>query len=105
MIRLKEIQVDVVETQYAISLWYSGGNLSEADGVMVIGTGKVTGEDGETLEPAAGILKSGDYIEAINGKKLETKEQLATAVSELDGSEARLTVRREKNIWRWPWIR
>lgn len=54
----------------------------------------MTGEDGETLEPAAGILKSGDYIEAINGKKLETKEQLATAVSELDGSEARLTVRR-----------
>ena len=94
MIRLKEIQVDVVETQYAIPCGTPVGIYLKADGVMVIGTGKVTGEDGETLEPAAGILKSGDYIEAINGKKLETKEQLATAVSELDGSEARLTVRR-----------
>ena len=90
MIRLKEIQVDVVETQYAIPCGTPVGIYLKADGIMVIGTGKVTGENGETLEPAAGILKSGDYIEAINGKKLETKEQLATAVSELDGSEARL---------------
>ena len=94
MIRLKEIQVDVVETQYAIPCGTPVGIYLKADGVMVVGTGKLTAENGETVEPAAGLLRSGDYIETINGKKLETKEQLAKVVSELDGEEARLTVRR-----------
>ena len=61
---------------------------------MVIGTGELVGQDGMPVEPAAGILKSGDYIETINGQPLETKEELAQAVGALGNEEAVLTIRR-----------
>lgn len=93
-IRLKEIQVDVVDTQYAIPCGSPVGIYLKSDGVMVIGTGELIDQDGTPVEPAAGILKSGDYIETINGQPLETKEELAKAVEELKGEEAVLTIRR-----------
>ncbi len=92
--RLKEIQVDVVDTTYAIPCGAPVGIYLKSDGVMVIGTGELVGQDGMPVEPAAGILKSGDYIETINGQPLETKEELAQAVGALDGQEAVLTIRR-----------
>lgn len=46
------------------------------------------------MEPAVGKLKSGDYIEAFNGQKLGTKEELAEAVSHFQGENVTLTVRR-----------
>lgn len=98
LIRFKEIQVDVVNAQYAIPCGAPIGIYLKSDGVMVIGTGEITGMDGVPTEPAAGILKSGDYIESINGEVLETKEQLAEAVSRLDGQDAVLTIRRNEEI-------
>ena len=62
---------------------------------MVIGTGRITGSDGMETDPAYGKLKSGDYIEAINGSPMNTKEELVDAVSRTGGGEAHLTVRRE----------
>ena len=94
-LRFKEIQVDVVDTQYAVPCGVPVGIYLESDGVMVIGTGELTNEKGQVVEPAAGILRSGDYIEAINGQPLETKEELAEAVGALEGREAVLTVRRD----------
>ena len=94
-LRFKEIQVDVVDTQYAVPCGVPVGIYLEFDGVMVIGTGELTNEKGQVVEPAAGILRSGDYIEAINGQPLETKEELAEAVGALEGREAVLTVRRD----------
>ncbi len=98
LIRFKEIQVEVVNAQYAIPCGAPIGIYLKSDGVMVIGTGEITDMDGTPTEPAAGILKSGDYIESINGETLETKEQLAEAVSRLDGEDAVLTIRRNEEI-------
>ena len=95
MIRLKEIQVDVVDTQYVIPCGAPVGIYLKSNGVMVIGTGELINQNGTAVEPAAGILKTGDYIEAINGKPLSTKEQLARAVEELEGQDAVLTIRRQ----------
>ena len=64
VIKLKDIQVDVVDTRYAIPCGSPIGIYLKSDGVMVIGTGRITGSDGMEVEPAYGILKSGDYIEA-----------------------------------------
>lgn len=94
-IKWKEIQVDVVDTRYAIPCGCPIGIYLKSDGVMVIGTGRVTGEDGMEREPAYGILKSGDYIEVFNGRAVNTKEELIEAVSRSEGEEAVLKVRRE----------
>ena len=47
------------------------------------------------MEPAYGLLQSGDYIEAINGQPLTDKEALITSLNSIGDSEALLRVRRE----------
>ena len=50
-------------------------------------------------KPANGILQSGDYIEAVNGKPLDTKEQLMEAVNQAGSNgtgSVNLTVRRKE---------
>ena len=95
LIKLKDIQVDVVDTRYAIPCGSPIGIYLKSDGIMVIGTGRITGEDGMERDPAYGKLKSGDYIEAFNGQPLDTKEELMEAVNDSQGQEAVVTVRRE----------
>ena len=94
VIKLKDIQVDVVDTRYAIPCGSPIGIYLKSDGVMVIGTGRITGTDGSETEPAYGILKSGDYIEAFNGKPMNTKEDLINAVNESKGRDSVVSVRR-----------
>lgn len=94
-IRFKEIQVDVVDSQYAVPCGLPVGIYLKSKGVMVIGTGRIVGEDGQEVEPAYGVLQTGDYIEAINGQPLKDKEALITNLNHLEGGEALLRVRRE----------
>lgn len=93
-IQFKEIQVDVVETRYAVPCGVPVGIYLKSQGVMVIGTGRITGADGQESEPAFGVLQSGDYIEAINGQPLKDKEALITNLNRIGGSEALLSIRR-----------
>ena len=94
VIKFKNIQVDVVDTTRLIPCGSPVGIYLKSRGIMVIGTGRITGENGMEMEPAVGKLKSGDYIEAFNGQKLGTKEELAAAVSHFQGENVTLTVRR-----------
>ena len=94
LLPLKNIQVDVVDTQYAIPCGLPVGIYLKSNGIMVIGTGEVAGPDGTVAEPSLGILQSGDYIEAINGTPLNSKEELIEELSSSGGREAVLTVRR-----------
>lgn len=93
-IPFKEISVDVEDACYAVPCGMPVGIYLKSQGVMVIGTGKVTDENGSEAEPAYGILQSGDYIEAINGKPLSDKEALITNLNRMGESEALLRVRR-----------
>lgn len=93
-IQFKEIELDAVETQYAVPCGSPVGIYLKSRGVMVIGTGRVTGADGEESEPAFGVLQSGDYIEAINGQPLQDKEALITNLNRIGESEALLRIRR-----------
>lgn len=93
-IPFKQIDVDVSETCYAVPCGMPVGIYLKSRGVMVIGTGKVTDENGMESEPAYGVLQSGDYIEAINGQPLSDKEALITNLNRMGESEALLRVRR-----------
>ncbi|MEY8338809.1 SpoIVB peptidase [Lachnospiraceae bacterium 62-35] len=95
LIKYKDIQVDVVNERYAIPCGLPVGIYLKSKGVMVIGTGAVTKKGGEAAEPAAGILRSGDYIQAINGQPLPNKEALIAEVNQNQDRDAVLTVRRE----------
>ena len=93
-IPFKEISVNVEDACYAVPCGMPVGIYLTPRGVMVIGTGNVTDENGSEAEPAYGILQSGDYIEAINGQPLSDKEALITSLNRMGESEALLRVRR-----------
>lgn len=80
-LELKSVQVDVIEEQEVYPGGFPVGIYVETDGIMVIGSGKVTGLDGMEYEPAANVLRSGDYITAIDGEKVTTKEEFIDCVN------------------------
>lgn len=67
----------------------------ETEGVMVLGTGEITGMDGMKHEPSAHKVKAGDYITAINHQKIKDKSELMEAVKLLDGDEVILDIHRK----------
>lgn len=94
LLKVKDVQVDVVGENYAIPCGTPVGIYLKSNGILVIGTGTLTGADGMSIEPAYGILRSGDYIEAINGKPLSKKEELVEAVDQAGSGRVTLTIRR-----------
>ncbi len=94
VIQLKEIEVNVSDTRYAIPCGAPVGIYLKSEGVMVVGTGQIKDTAGEEVEPAFGVLQSGDYIEAINGQPLKDKEALINSLNQIGDSEALLRVRR-----------
>lgn len=94
IIGIKSAEVDVVEKQSLIPCGFPVGIYVETEGVLVIGTGSVTGTDGEKSSPAENIMKSGDYIYSINGESITTKQQLMDKINEYGRDDVILGVRR-----------
>lgn len=67
----------------------------ETEGVMVLGTDGITGMDGMKHEPSAHKVKAGDYITAINHRKIKDKSELIEAVKMLDDDEVILDIQRK----------
>ena len=68
----------------------------ETDGVMVLGTEGITGADGMKHNPAAHLVKSGDYIVGINGQEITSKTELVEAVAGLQDAEVILEIKRDE---------
>ncbi len=90
----KEIDVDVVESTELIPAGNTIGIYMKTDGVMVLGTGVIKAEDGLSYEPALNKLKTGDYITAINNKKINNKEEIIDEIAKSDGKALDFIVRR-----------
>ena len=99
-IPLKTASVNVVSRKSV----YAGGTpigiYLETKGVMVVDTASVTGTDGEQHEPAANILRSGDYIQAADGTKLKNKEELIECFRQSEGKDVVLDVIRNGEMFR-----
>lgn len=79
---LKEVSVRVVERKRMIPGGIPIGIYLETEGVYVVGTGQVEAADGLNYEPAYQIVQTGDYILAVNGKKIHDKDELISCVQE-----------------------
>lgn len=77
---LKEVSVQVVEKKRVIPGGIPIGIYLETEGVYVVGTQEVEGEDGLNYEPAYQVVQTGDYILAVNGKKIHDKDELIDCV-------------------------
>lgn len=95
---IKTVNVHVVEEEYLIPGGFPIGITIKTDGLLALGTGIVNGADGLNYEPALNIIKTGDYILAIDNQKVETKEELIKKIQESNGEKIQLTVNRNEEI-------
>ncbi len=81
MIPMKEIQVHQIEDRFVYPGGQTIGIYMRTNGILVVGTGVVTGIDGLDYEPALDIVQSGDYIVGMNGKQVNTKDELVQKIN------------------------
>lgn len=94
LFHFRDIEVQVVDSEMVVPCGCPVGIYLETDGILIVGTGPVTGMDGVTSEPAGGIVRSGDYILAVDGRRIFSKEELVEAVCASGGSDIVLKIRR-----------
>ena len=93
---IKEVGLQTISDRELIPMGCPIGLYVETEGVLVVGTGEFVGVDGEIYSPARDILKSGDYIIALNGEAVSKKSDLTDRIAESRGKLQTLTVRRDE---------
>lgn len=94
----EEMQVSTDKGQMVYPSGKIVGIYTECDGVFVIDTCEIENRNGEFINPAGDVVQTGDYILAIDGKKIENKEEMIAAVENSDGNTLSLTISRENEI-------
>lgn len=93
-ITLKKIDVEAVETVRVMPVGEPVGIHIKTKGVMVLGTGTITDPSGNTTEPAKGIIKSGDYIQGVDGVPVTNISDMTRLVEESCGAPLMLNILR-----------
>lgn len=88
----KQIDIQVIEDQELIPVGVPIGIYVKADGILVIGVGEFEGQDGVQYSPSKYILKSGDYIQKLNGEPVTDKDEFIEKIAKGDGTEITLTI-------------
>lgn len=95
---LKKINIDVIESVEVMPSGMPIGIYVNTDGVLVLGTGDVACSDGMNYEPALNILKSGDYIVAIDDTTVNTIDDVMDCINKSKGNSMEFSVRRNGEI-------
>lgn len=99
IIPLKTVDVQVIQDKTITPAGIPIGIYVKTQGVLVIGVGTFTGEDGQSLCPAQYILQSGDYITEVNDEEVTGKRDFVEKVKHSEGQEMVLQVKRgEENL-------
>lgn len=93
----KNIRIDVREETKVMPVGRAVGLYIHSDGVMVLGTGKVSEKNGSTATPAYKILQTGDYIEEINGTAVYTIQEISDLIQKNGAKRIVLGVNRGSN--------
>ncbi len=94
LIKLKQVNLEVIKSIKVTPSGIPIGIYVKTDGIMVLGTGVIHSVDGLNYEPALNILKSGDYILAVNDEQITNKEELSKQIQESKGKDIRIKIRR-----------
>lgn len=98
IIPIKTVKVDIISDMQVVPCGNTVGVRISTNGIMVLGTGYVKGEDDAEYEPSKDIVKSGDLILQANDVQLDTKEQLIEQVEKSEGKPVNLKIKRENEI-------
>lgn len=94
----KQVGIQVIEDQELIPVGVPVGIYMKTEGILVIGTGEFTGQDGAQHSPSKYILRSGDYIRKLNGIPVSEKDDFIERIEESDGTELVISVRRNGEL-------
>lgn len=94
IIPLRKVELSAMTPQSVVVGGSAIGIHVETNGILVLGTTTVTGADKRVYEPCKNRIHSGDYLLKVNGKKLETKEELADLLKKGNGEKLRILLRR-----------
>ncbi len=97
-IPFKQVDIKVIHEQELIPAGIPVGIYLETDGILVIGAGEFEGPDGKKCTPCKNILRSGDYIRAMNGEEITDKQDFIEAIEKTGGEQITLTVERAGEI-------
>ncbi len=95
---IKDVSVEVIDKEQVVPCGLPVGIYVETDGVMIVGTGTIVGNDGISHEPAANVVKSGDYVKTVNDEIVENKEDLIKKINQCQGQPVILGVLRDEEF-------
>lgn len=91
----KNVELEVINEVSLIPAGIPVGIYVKTEGVLVIDTGDFPGENGENHHPTNNILKTGDYIQAIDGEEIHSKKEVIKMIEDSNGEDIVLTVKRK----------
>ncbi len=92
IIPLKTVEIQVVPEIELIPAGIPVGIYVKTDGVLVIGTGIVEGDDGATYDPSKNILQTDDYIQKVNNIVVSSKNEVIEALALCGENPVDLTI-------------
>lgn len=98
IISLKKTKVKVVDKTYVYPVGLPIGMYLKTQGVMIISSGEVTNEKGESISPSKDKVKAGEYITGFNSIPVSNKNQLSYLINENKGEKVILTIKGEEGI-------
>lgn len=91
---LKNVDIQVVDNYELIPGGEPVGIYLKAKGVLVIGVGDFTDTQGTGHSPAKNLLKTGDYIQKLDGTEIQSKDDLIKRVEASQGRKIKLEILR-----------
>lgn len=91
---VKDVEVMMVDSQKIYASGMPIGIYVKTDGILVLGTSRVTDETGKECQPAQNLVKSGDYIVSVNGEPVYEKEELMEKINEYGDNREILGIKR-----------
>jgi stage IV sporulation protein B len=95
VIPIKEVTVSVISPQSVYACGRVIGIYGQTSGVLALKTEEVCAADGSVVSPAENRVLPGDYISAVNGNEVSTKEELISEVQENGENRLILTLERK----------
>ncbi len=94
-IPFKKVGIQIIGDRELIPAGIPIGLYVETEGLMVIGVGEFEGQNGISYAPSKYILRTGDYILQINGKKVSDKQRFIEDIEKCEGRDVQLKIKRD----------
>lgn len=94
-IPFKQVNIEVIRDKLVTPVGLPVGIYLKTDGILVVGVGDFVSLGGQNVSPSRYLLKSGDYILAVDGRQVHDKAGFVQLIEESGGYPVVLKIRRD----------